>query len=164
MRKVLVSSAAAILIAACTQQQMEEAMKPSTLAMVAGAAAGGFVGYQVGGGLGKWIFAALGAGVGGVGGLWVGERFFGQAEQAAHEGMAREALNVAADGETRRWWNEARGLGGTFTPLGTVQNAEGGLCRDFMTTLETEDGFAKGEGRVCRNAAGAWIPSRPVAG
>ena len=126
-----------------------------TIGALGGAAAGGLLGAQIGGGKGKLAATAAGALLGALIGSEIGRSMDEvdrmQAEQAY--GQAQDAPL----GETIAWDNPNTGNYGSVTPTkqGT-RPSTGEYCREFQQTVviggQQEDAY----GVACRQPDGSW--------
>ena len=68
---------------------------------------------------------------------------------------ARDALENAADGESRSWVNPENGNSGTYTPVATGKMDER-VCRDLRVAHEAPKASGNSRFMVCRQADGTW--------
>ncbi|MCC7016539.1 MAG: hypothetical protein IT564_04990 [Rhodospirillales bacterium] len=153
---VCVAAALAALIATgCAQQRFSGA---EVTAATLGAAAGGAIGYQIGGGWGQALFTAGGTILGGTAGYLVGRRF-APSDRAMYNQVLAEALASSSDGETRHWLNPETGRSGTIRPIRSFRRGEESqLCRDYRSAVNFESDVATGSGTACRSSDGHWSP------
>ena len=120
-----------------------------------GAAAGGLVGSQIGGGTGKLVAVGAGVLLGGLIGSEVGKSL-DKADQAYAAQSYQSSMETAPTGETSTWVNPDSGNQGTYTPTNTYQTDSGQYCREFQQTItvggQTEDAY----GTACRQEDGTW--------
>ena len=121
-----------------------------------GAAIGGFVGSQFGGGLIRTLFTATGTLAGGVSG-YVYARQLIKSDMALYENTAKKGLVNADDGQVLSWLNPETGRSGIFRPTRSFVSAQGQNCRTFRTTISFDDGFESGDGTACETASGKWL-------
>ena len=121
----------------------------------AGAALGGYVGAQFGGGLGMWAYSASGTIIGGMAGYEAG-RVLSESDMVFYRGTAEQALADADNGVTLNWQNPKTGNSGAFRPTQTVQTINGQTCRHFRSTVAFKDAVESGDGTACRQSDGRW--------
>jgi surface antigen len=126
---------------------------------LAGAALGGLVGSQFGGGTGNKI--AIGAGVvaGGFLGNKIGSSLDCQ-DQQYHYDTTQSALESKKTGQASSWSNPDTGNSGTITPTRTYTSKDGMPCRDFTQTIyvEEDEEYEEIKGSACRQPDGSWTP------
>ena len=122
-----------------------------------GAALGGLLGAQIGGGTGQLVATALGVAVGGYLGNEVGKSL-DRADQAYHSQAARNALWNSPTGSTSTWQNSSTGNSGTLTPTSDAyRDASGRACRSFRDEIRYDDQSRNTvTGTACRNPDGSW--------
>lgn len=138
--------------AECNQDQMGGSEIVGTLA---GAAIGGLIGSQFGGGTGNKV--AIGAGVlaGGFLGNKIGEELDCK-DQQYHQETTQNALETQKTGHTSNWTNPDTGHSGEVTPTKTYSSADGTPCRDFTQTIYVDGNYEEIEGTACRQEDGTW--------
>lgn len=143
----------ALLVAGCGQQRFTGAeMTGASL----GAAAGGVLGYQMGGGLAQTLFTAGGVLLGGATGYMIGRRFE-PSDRAMYGQTLAVALAGADDGETLHWRNPETGRNGTVRPVRSYhRGGDDRLCRDYRSAVNFEVDVATGSGTACRDTDGRW--------
>jgi surface antigen len=155
MRKVLLV-AAAVTLTAC-QGQFPKPSTSSLIGAAIGAAAGGIVGWQFGGGIGHILATAAGAGIG-AGAGYLGGPLLLPSDQAAYEKTARSALASAPDGKIVSWQNVQTGSSGIFRPTRSFSDDSSGFyCRDYRATVAVKSGMVRGTGTACETASGEWV-------
>jgi surface antigen len=123
-----------------------------------GAAAGGLVGYQIGGGMGQAVFTAGGSLLGGAAGYMIARRF-APSDRAMYNRTLAESLSSSHDGETRHWANPETGRSGTIRPVRSYYRGEEyQLCRDYRSAVNFEIDVATGSGTACQQPDGQWNP------
>lgn len=126
---------------------------------LAGAALGGLVGSQFGGGTGNKI--AIGAGVvaGGFLGNKIGSSLDCQ-DQQSHYDASQDALEHKKTGQSAGWENPDTGNSGKITPTKTYTSKDGMPCRDFTQTIyiEEDEEYEEVKGSACRQPDGSWKP------
>ena len=128
---------------------------PGLIGASAGAAIGGWAGYQFGGGLGQLAYTTVGAIVGGAGGYIAGEQLL-PSDLALYQNTAQKGLSESPDGQTLSWHNPETGNQGVFRPVRSFVAMNGRSCRHYRTTVAFTDGFASGDGTAYQAADGPW--------
>jgi surface antigen len=152
MRNILaVAFLTGLLLGGCADLQNNPKQGVGTLA---GAAAGGLLGAQFGGGTGQ--LAATGAGVllGGLLGSEVG-RSLDRADRLAMQQTTQSTLETGRTGVASQWRNPDTGNYGTVTPLRTTE-ANGTVCREYQQTISMGGQAQEGYGTACRQPDGTW--------
>ena len=126
-----------------------------TIGALGGAAAGGLLGAQVGGGRGKLAATAAGALLGALIGSEIG-RSMDEVDRMRAE-QAYNQAQTAPVGQTIAWNNPNTGNSGTVTATKAGTNtATGAYCREFQQTVviggQQEDAY----GIACRRPDGSW--------
>ncbi len=153
--KCIAAVLAVAIASGCAQQRIT--MTEATGAAM-GAAAGGLIGMQIGGGTGQAIFAAGGSLLGGAAGYMVARRF-APSDRAMYNQTLAESLTSSDDGETRHWANPETGRNGTVRPVRSYHRGEDNqLCRDYRSAVNFESDVATGSGTACRTPDGQWNP------
>ncbi len=151
---VMGAALSALALAGCGQQRFTGAeMTGATL----GAAAGGALGYQMGGGLAQSVFTAGGVLLGGATGYMIGRRFE-PSDKAMYGQTLSDVLSGADDGETRYWLNPETGLNGTIRPVRSYRRGEDQVCRDYRSAVNFDVDVSTGSGTACRAPDGRWTP------
>lgn len=126
------------------------------LASAAGAAIGGVLGYQIGGGiLMNSLFATAGTVVGGTG-AYMTIRALQGSDRAAYDDTAQKGLASAEDGQILDWKNPETGHSGIFRPVRSFYTAEGRLCRQYRATVSFSKVVQSGVGVACLGSDGRW--------
>jgi surface antigen len=152
MRKFMAALLVASLpLAGCAQ--LQESPKES-VGTLAGAAAGGLLGSQIGGGTGR--MAATGAGVllGGILGNQIG-RSLDRADRLAMQQVTHTALETGRTGVAVPWQNPDTGNFGAVTPLRTTESGNT-VCREYQQTITVAGRTEEGYGTACRQPDGSW--------
>lgn len=144
---------AGTLLAGCTAANNRG--QNEVVGTVLGAAGGGLLGNQFGGGTGKTIATAAGTLLG----AWLGNSV-GQSLDTVDRGNIQRAEStayVAPVGQQITWNNPQSGNYGTITPVreGT-NNTNGQLCREFRQTIVVGGQTQEGYGTACRQVDGSW--------
>jgi surface antigen len=158
MRKIIAVAALGLVVAACTQpggaQPGEFGVNKTTGGTLIGAAAGGLVGSQFGGGAGKGVATLLGVLAGGFIGSQVGKSL-DQADLQYANQTTQQALETAPSGRSMAWRNPDSGNQGTITPRPAYASGNT-QCREFQQTItvggQTQDAY----GTACRQPDGSW--------
>ena len=140
------------LLTACAQQQ--NAPKQTGGALI-GAAAGGLLGSQFGGGAGKLAAVALGV----LGGAFLGSEVGKSMDTTDRQEAARTqqtALETNRTGQASTWTNPDNGNTGTVTPIRTYQAPSGQNCREYRHDVRIGDKSETVIGTACRQADGTW--------
>jgi len=142
-----------LALGGCANVQMS---REEMLGTAAGAAVGGIVGYQLGGGvLLNSLFATAGTLVGGAGGYMATRMLMGS-DRAAYEDTTQKGLASAGDGQVVEWRNPETGNSGIFRATGSYRNAQGQQCRQYRSTVVFTDSVRSGAGIACQQADGNW--------
>jgi len=153
LKTVLAATLIALMTAACAQNGQYGTKQ--TIGALGGAAAGGLLGAQVGGGKGQLAATAAGALLGALIGSEIGRSMDEvdrmQAEQAY--GQAQDAPL----GQTIAWDNPNTGNHGSVTSTRQGTNTSTGeYCREFQQSVviggQQEDAY----GVACRQPDGSW--------
>jgi len=118
-----------------------------------GAAAGGFLGSQIGGGSGRT--AAI------IGGTILGALVGGNAGRSMDridQNCVGQALERAQTGQPVAWQNPDNGRQFEVTPTRTYQANGGQYCREYQTTIIVGGREQQGYGTACRQPDGSWKP------
>ena len=134
MNKKIAAIVLALSLGGCANVDMS---REEMLGAAAGAAVGGFLGYQIGGGM---IMNSLFATVG----------------TAAYDKTAQRGLNESNDGEVVNWRNPETGNSGIFRPVRSFYLADGRYCRQYRATVSFEKNVRSGAGMDCRQDNGQW--------
>lgn len=156
--KSIIAGALALSVTGCTEtmDRFGNVSMVELAATLGGAAAGGYVGAQFGGGFAKTAFIATGVMVGGSAG-YAASRFLEQSDQAQHDSSARLALNTKPDGDVVRWQNPETGNSGIFRSVASFKSGNGQLCRQYRSSVVMKDGVFSGSGTACQQADGNWL-------
>jgi surface antigen len=153
MKKKMVAIVLALSIGGCANVDMS---REEMLGAAAGAAAGGFLGYQLGGGIMmNSLFASLGTVAGGAGGYYATRMLMGS-DLAAYERTTQKGLAQAEDGKIFDWQNSKTGNSGIFRTIRSFQMADGRYCRQYRTTVSFDKNVRSGDGMACRQPGGQW--------
>jgi len=142
---------ASLALAGCADWQNSPKQGVGTLA---GAAAGGLLGSQIGGGTGQLVATGAGVLLGGLLGSEIG-RSLDRADRLAMQQTTQTSLESARTGEAVQWRNPDTGNYGTVTPLRTVETTTG-VCREYQQTITVGGRTEQGTGTACRQPDGSW--------
>ena len=152
LTRIVAVVVAGSVLAACAQQQ--NAPKQTGGALL-GAAAGGLLGAQFGGGAGKLAAVALGV----LGGAFLGSEI-GKSMDATDRQEAARVQNAALEtnrtGQASTWSNPDTGNTGTVTPIRTYQAPSGQNCREYRHDVRIGDKSETVIGTACRQTDGTW--------
>jgi surface antigen len=125
-----------------------------TVGALGGAAAGGLLGSQFGGGGGKLAMTGLGVLAGALVGSSIGSSL-DRADRAALEQNTNTALNTPTLGQPIVWNNPQNGNQVVVTPTrdGYAGNE---YCREFQQTITVGGRPQTGYGQACRQPDGSW--------
>ncbi len=152
IKMLVVAVLIAFTTAACQNNQYGT---KQTVGALGGAAAGGLLGAQIGGGKGQ--LAATGAGVllGALIGSEIG-RSMDEVDRMKAE-QAYDQAQAAPVGETIAWDNPNTGNYGSVTPTREGTRASTGeYCREFQQTVVIDGQQEDAYGVACRQPDGAW--------
>jgi surface antigen len=153
MKKKITAILLAVSVGGCANVDMT---REEMLGTAAGATAGGFLGYQLGGGLlMNTLFATLGTAAGGAGGFYATRSLMGS-DLAAYERTTKKGLAQAGDGQVLNWQNSETGHSGIFRTIRSFQMADGRYCRQYRTTVSFDKNVRSGAGMACRQENGQW--------
>ena len=142
--------AGTLMLAGCA----EDTGKKETLGTLGGAAAGGLLGSQFGGGSGKFVTTGAGVLLGGLIGNQVGKSL-DRADRVAAD-QAYKRAQTAPVGETIAWKNPDSGNSGTYTPVREGTSTSGRYCREFQQTVTVGGKTERAYGTACRQPDGTW--------
>jgi len=153
MKRKIAAVVIAVSLAGCANADMT---REEMLGAAAGAAAGGLLGYQLGGGiLVNSLFATIGTVAGGAGGYYATRALMGS-DLAAYERTAQKGLAQASDGQILEWQNPETGNSGIFRTIRSFKMADGRYCRQYRATVSFEKNVRSGVGMACRQDGGQW--------
>ena len=126
------------------------------LGTMAGAAAGGAIGYSLGGSTFiSSLFAVGGAAAGGTSGFLITRALRGS-DLAAYDKTAQKGLASAKDSQILDWQNPETGNSGIFRPVRSFHTADGRLCRQYRATVAFPKDVVSGVGMACQGTDGRW--------
>ncbi len=153
MNKKVTAIVLAVSLGGCANVNMS---RDEMLGTAAGAAVGGLIGSQFGGGLiMNSLFATAGTLVGGATGFRATQILMGS-DRAAYDQTAQKGLNESNDGEIVDWQNPETGHSGIFRPVRSFRLADGRFCRQYRTTVSFKKNVRSGVGMACRQGNGQW--------
>lgn len=154
MRKLLLVPALAMLVGLMACQTDNVGTKQG-VGMVGGAALGGLLGNQFGGGTGKTIATVAGVLLGGWAGNEIGASL-DRADQMAM-GQAQTRAFTAPVGQQIVWNNPQSGNSGYIEPIRDGRDsATGSYCREYQTTVVVGGKKQSAYGTACQQPDGSW--------
>ncbi len=150
MKRLALVLTIAVLLAGCTATGPKE-----RIGGVLGAAGGGLLGAQFGGGTGQLALTALGA----VGGFILGSsvgRSLDDVDRLKHQRAVGNALETLPSGSSTTWRNPDSGNSGSVVPNLTYQRTDGAYCRKFTQTISVSGQTERSYGTACRQPNGSW--------
>jgi surface antigen len=154
MRKTLLLPAMALLLG-LTACQTDNVGTKQGVGTVGGAALGGLLGNQFGGGTGKTIATVVGALLGG----WAGNEIGASLDTADRGAMGRAQSQAFAApvGQQIVWNNPQSGNSGMIEPLRDGRDSQSGAyCREYQTTVVVGGRKQSAYGTACRQPDGSW--------
>ena len=143
--------AISLALSGCAENGMGQ---KQTIGTLGGAALGGLLGSQFGGGTGKLVATGLGVALGGLLGSEIGKSLDRADHLAANRAYGR--AQAAPIGETISWNNPESGHHGTYTPVREGTSTSGRYCREFQQTITVGGQTQQGYGTACRQPDGSW--------
>lgn len=131
-------------------QSMLSTSKGNIIGSLGGAALGGLVGNQFGGGSGKGIMTLMGVLGGAVAGGYVGRQV-----DPADSACTTRTLENTPTGQTVAWENPD-GQKHWVTPTGNYQGNDGRPCRNFVSQAVIDGQTQQVQGTACRDPDGTW--------
>ncbi len=151
--KKLTAVVLAVSLGGCANIDMT---REEMLVTAAGAAAGGILGYQLGGSvIMNSLFATAGTVAGGAAGFYATRALLGS-DRAAYDRTAQKGLASAEDGKILDWQNPDTGNSGIFRATRSFYTGNGQYCRQYRTTVAFEKEVQSGNGMACLKANGEW--------
>jgi surface antigen len=139
---------------ACDRTALQSILSPTKgniIGSLGGAALGGIVGNQFGGGGGKGLLTAVGVVGGALAGGYVGR----QMDPADHACVGRTLENTPT-GQTVAWHDPQKDSSYWVTPTNNFQGANGEACRNFNTQAVIDGRTQQVAGTACRQPDGSW--------
>ncbi|MDH5187674.1 MAG: RT0821/Lpp0805 family surface protein [Rhodospirillaceae bacterium] len=151
-KKIIIVLLGASLLGACAGNE-SGSRKAGT---IIGGVLGGILGSKMGGGSGRAATVALGAGLGAILGDEIARRLTERDRQMA-EATLNDTLENGDPDRNSGWSNPESGNSGTAKAGETYEQAKTGEdCRDFETTVFSDDGESTATGTACRKDDGSW--------
>jgi surface antigen len=150
--KLLSCMALVLSLGACETSNWGQKQAVGT---VGGAALGGLLGNQFGGGTGKTIATTVGVLLGG----WAGNEIGVSLDRADRMQMsqAQNRALVAPVGQQIVWNNPQTGNSGTFEPIRDGRDsATGAYCREYQTSVVVGGKRQSAYGTACQQPDGSW--------
>ena len=123
--------------------------------LLAGAALGGFLGSQIGGGTGRLVAVGAGVLIGGLIGGNIGKQL-DEKDRLEAQRTTQSALESSRAGQTVAWTNPDSGNSGTITPTKTYQKSGAEYCREYQQTVTIGGKTEDAHGTACRQPDGSW--------
>lgn len=142
IKSVVVAITLAIALVGCQNKQ--------EVGTLSGAAIGGLLGSQFGGGSGKIFTTVGGALVGGLLGGQIGKYMDQQDQMNMQNAIVNTPVNQSAT-----WTNTQTSTTYTVTPTKNF-NQNGEYCREYQTTVTVSGKAQKAYGTACRQPDGSW--------
>ncbi|MSP67587.1 MAG: glycine zipper 2TM domain-containing protein [Alphaproteobacteria bacterium] len=126
-----------------------------TVGTLGGAAIGGLLGAQIGGGTGQLAATAAGVLLGAYLGSEVGKSL-DRADKLHMQKTTQTSLETTRSGTVTSWANPDSGHSGTVTPAQAYTASNGQACRNFEQTVTVEGKTERATGTACRQPDGSW--------
>jgi surface antigen len=158
IRKILIGSVAVLALSGCAQtsERIQSMNWGEMAATLGGAAVGGYVGAQLGGGLAQTAFTAMGVLAGGGAG-YVGAKMLSPMDQAFYDTTAQKAFASASPGQLHRWSNPETGNSGMIRTVASYQQPDGSSCQQYRSSVVFDSGVASASGAACQQPDGQWL-------
>ncbi len=140
-----------VIMSACATSQYGQ---KQTVGGLAGAALGGLLGAQFGGGKGQLASTAVGVLLGGLMGSEVGRSMDDTDRMKADQ--ANINARTAPLGQVINWNNSQNNHTGTITPVRDGYSDTGNYCREFHQTVSISGKKEEAYGIACRQPDGTW--------
>jgi surface antigen len=150
LRSIAMVSVLALALAGCDSTGNKQ-----TAGTVLGGLGGAVAGAQFGQGSGQIAAGVAGALIGALIGSEVGKSL-DRADQAAMARTTQSALESNPTGQATPWRNPDSGNHGTITPMKTVPQSDGSVCREFNQSINVGGKVEQGYGTACRQPDGSW--------
>jgi surface antigen len=152
LRKIAPALIALTVMAGCTTDGIGPKQGFGTLG---GAAAGGLLGAQIGGGTGKLAATAAGTLLGAFLGSEIGSSL-DRADQA-YAGRAVQQAYAAPIGQQIVWNNPESGNSGVIVPIREGRQANtNAYCREYQQTVTVGGRTQQAFGQACQQPDGSW--------
>ncbi len=142
------------MLSGCLTNEAGQANK-EMIGGLTGAAAGAWIGSNVGKGKGNIVAIAGGTLLGALAGSSVG-RTLDKADIAYANRTSQQAFEYNKTGASSSWKNPDTGASGTITPTKTFQDNSQRYCREYNQTISVGGKVEKGYGKACRQPDGSW--------
>lgn len=153
MNKKVTAIVLVVALGGCGNMQMT---REEMLGTAGGAALGGIIGYQFGGGtIVPALLATAGTLAGGTAGYMTVRALRGS-DRAAYDQTTQRGLNSAGDGQVVEWRNPDTGNSGIFRATSSYRDGNGQYCRQYRSTVAFANGVKSGTGIACQQANGTW--------
>jgi surface antigen len=157
--RMAVAATVMLAVGACASPETRNAgtfgdANKTTGGTLLGAAAGGLLGSQFGGGGGKVLATLGGVLLGGYVGNQVGASL--DRADVNYATQAQQKAYTAPLGQQISWNNPESGHGGTITPTREGTSADGKQCREYQTTVTVGGKTEQAYGTACRQPDGSW--------
>lgn len=161
--RFLAIATALVMLSACTQpggrpnSGVLSGGNPnkSDVGTLLGAAGGGVLGSQIGGGKGRTIAIIGGTLLGAALGNSVGNSL-DRADMNYYNQTSQRALESGQPGQSFPWQNAETGNSGVVTPSNYYRNDNGQYCREYSQRITVGGRTEEGYGTACRQADGTW--------
>jgi surface antigen len=157
--RIATAALAVLALAACSSPdnrnpgELGDANK-TTGGTLLGAAAGGLLGSQFGGGGGKILATLGGVLLGGYAGNQIGASL--DRADVNYAKQAQQKAYAAPLGQQITWNNPDTGHAGTITPTRDGTSADGKQCREYQSTVTVAGKTQQAYGTACLQADGTW--------
>lgn len=125
-----------------------------TFGTIGGAAAGGLIGSQIGGGEGRLVAVGIGTLLGALAGSEVGKSL-DRADRLAANRATEQSLTSPV-GEQISWNNPESGNRGTVVTTRDGYSNSGRYCREYQQNVVVGGKTEKAYGTACRQPDGSW--------
>lgn len=153
-KKIIALPLVACLLATTACADLEGVGTKQKLGALGGAAAGGLLGSQFGGGTGQLALTGLGVALGGLIGNSVGSSL-DKADAMAMEQSTYAALNSRQVGKRVPWRNTSTGHSGYVSTINEGYSG-GTYCREYQHTIRVGGKSQTAFGTACRQSDGSW--------
>ena len=150
MKKIIAVTVLAVALSGCQSMGNKE-----TGGMLGGAALGGLVGSQFGGGSGAAIATTVGVFLGGMAGRSIGASMDANDKQQMGSTF-QTALERAPTNQPVEWSNPETGNSGVTVPTSTHKQPDGRYCREYQHKIRVAGELSHSYGTACRQVDGTW--------
>ena len=141
--KVVVCGLMSLTLVACANNE--------NVGTITGAAVGGLLGSQFGGGTGR----ALAIGGGALAGAMIGNSI-GKRMDAVDRMRMQQVLESGQDGRAQQWTNPNTGVAYSVEPVRSYTASAGNPCREYSSTAFIGGKKERVYGTACRQGDGSW--------